>query len=576
MKEEITPEDLLKEEAKEEKIENMIEGEINWLDDSFWDSWDKIVGHMKKLWGHKEEYTGEPPKWFFLAHSNDSIRGKPLLIQNTKVRLPLVRMAIKKEKDEETKEEIEIQSFYMLGEKFDKRHDGFQRDAFALDFYKYQIETPDDKSVYVFSQEKLPTDTSLLKGMLIELDDYSEMSRTMKLPSLSRIFFVKEAEPAIKTLPKEELVEFVKSKKINETEWMNHLVSHPFGSMNNFPLESEMLHSAQMLSGKMDGWPLHIGYVGPQGTRKTMGKGETTEAKFGDDKIIIDSGNSRLKGLIASYKGTVANPGYLAKQERIGIVDEIGKMIEAESKKHDALSTNILGELNPILEHKERLSCSGNTDSSTIKPTAKFMFLTNPVSNRATIGSHVGIIDPTTMSRILWWVQDYEEQEFVLGENGILRHFPQDIDKTIEGEINPPETLTSIYNWYNVVENRKKYIVLKKSRGKYIVEYIDKDTFLTIFDSCYSFLSNLDYGMAQKLADAITNRAKEPMRGVWRPRGLHHTVLIIDGLIKHRCLFREHDPTFTAKDEDYDLAERILVRMVKSWDTDMSPKEDYS
>ncbi len=61
---------------------------------------------------------------------------------------------------------------------------------------------------------------------------------------------------------------------------------------------------------------------------------------------------------------------------------------------------------------------------------------------------------------------------------------------------------------------------------------------------------------------------------VWQPRGLRHTFLLIDGLVKERCLFKDYDVSFEPKQEDYDMAERILVRMVKGWDTDMSPKED--
>jgi len=46
-------------------------------------------------------------------------------------------------------------------------------------------------------------------------------------------------------------------------------------------------------------------------------------------------------------------------------------------------------------------------------------------------------------------------------------------------------------------------------------------------------------------------------------------------LIKHRCLFKDYDSSFTPKQEDYDLAERILIRMVKGWDTNLAPKEEF-
>jgi hypothetical protein len=96
-----------------------------------------------------------------------------------------------------------------------------------------------------------------------------------------------------------------------------------------------------------------------------------------------------------------------------------------------------------------------------------------------------------------------------------------------------------------------------------------------LFDSCYNFICDLDDAKIEGLVNETTMLAKEPMKSsVWKPRAFHHIYLLIDGLCKHRCLFKDYDPTFTPKQEDYDLAERILIRMVKSWDTDLSPKKE--
>ncbi len=56
---------------------------------------------------------------------------------------------------------------------------------------------------------------------------------------------------------------------------------------------------------------------------------------------------------------------------------------------------------------------------------SKFLFVSNPCSDKPTVHSHVGLIDATAMGRILWWVQDEAEQALVLGENGILRPSPK-------------------------------------------------------------------------------------------------------------------------------------------------------
>jgi len=62
---------------------------------------------------------------------------------------------------------------------------------------------------------------------------------------------------------------------------------------------------------------------------------------------------------------------------------------------------------------------------------------------------------------------------------------------------------------------------------------------------------------------------------MWKRRGLHHTKLVLDGVVKYRCIFKDFDNSFEAKQEDYDNTERILVGMVKNWDFDMTiEKED--
>ena len=127
--------------------------------------------------------------------------------------------------------------------------------------------------------------------------------------------------------------------------------------------------------------------------------------------------------------------------------------------------------------------------------------------------------------------------------------------------------------------NRKFKLRKIYSKGDYSKlslggDKINRNDLLTIFDSCYSFTCEIDETEVLRLSRITTQLAHEPMKSVWRPRSEHHIYLLIDGLCKHRCLFKDYDSTFTPKQEDYDMAERILVRMVKGWDTDMSPKED--
>ena len=557
---------ILKEESNIEELENYFEGEINWMDSEFFDDWKKVKGHTKKLWNNGEEYTGSPPKWFFLAHYKDIIIGRPQLIENVQKRIPLVRCTIKKDKtkkdkteDEDKDVEINIQKFYFFDEKFDKRYDGSQIEAFALDFFMYRVISEDLKEYYLMSRKELPNQVCTFNGMLVELDDFAEISRSMKLSSLSRIFFVKDYESSIKILTPKQIISYTKNREITEKDWLDFLAYHEIGTSNRFPLESEMLRSSHLLSSKVDKIPQHLGIIGPAGTRKSMGYIETIAHKFSEAPHIVEGANSRIKGLTPSFAVKPANLGYLAKCERIGFIDELGKMVEAEANKHQANTKNILGELNALLDNKVREVSSGNDNTCSVQASAKFIFVMNPINGLPSIGSHVGLVDPTTMSRIFWWVQDEDEQDFVISANGITKSPPTQVQDQSKG-------ITTLEHG----NNTKNLHTLGKGWGR-----IDnRDEFLTLFDSCNNFLCWIDDEKILELSKTITQLAREPMKSVWKPRAEHHVKLLVDGLIKHRCLFRDYDETFIATVEDYDMAERILIRMVKGWDTNLRTKSD--
>jgi len=565
--------------------EGYIPNKINWTENEELQTWEDIKKHLKHKWGDQTTYYGETPIWYFLAHSKNQIEGKPQLIENVQKKIPLITQIIKKSREKGEEERL-LKSFSFIDEKFDQRYDGSAKKSLSHNFWLYRVISQEGKEYYVFAKEKLPNTTCKFKGMAVEVDDFAEVSRSMKIKSLSRIFFLKEFIPDVKIISKEELIEYTKSNKISEEDWLDYLSCHPFETQNRFPKESELLTSAQLLSGKCDGYPLHIMRFGPPGTRKSMGYIETIANKFSDDPQIIEGANSRIKGLSPSFKEKPANIGYLARSERIGFIDELGKMVEFEINKHQSQINNVLGELNVLLDNKKRLVGSGNDNTCEIQANAKFIFVSNPISNHKTLPSHVGLIDPTTMSRILWWVQDENEQDFVLSEKGIVKIPPkhiQDLQKdNLKGESSPnTKTRLRVKENEDVGEGEvKREGSLENVLGGFkgldsYKDYINFSDFLTIFDSTNSFLSILDDKKIEELTRKITSLAKEPMKGVWKTRGKHHVTLIIDGLCKHRCLFKDYSSDFVANEEDYTLAEGILMRMLLAWDTDLSVKQQY-
>ena len=94
--------------------------------------------------------------------------------------------------------------------------------------------------------------------------------------------------------------------------------------------------------------------------------------------------------------------------------------------------------------------------------------------------------------------------------------------------------------------------------------------YVTIYDSCQHFLTKSDEGRLQNIFRSSVALAKNEMKTVWKRRGNHHIKLILDGIVKYRCIYKDFDDSFEAIDEDYDSLERIVFGMIKNWDFDMT------
>jgi hypothetical protein len=353
-------------------------------------------------------------------------------------------------------------------------------------------------------------------------------------------------------ISKTELIEFTKYLKekygIDQQEFINLTFLHPDGKVYLHSQAYNLIRVAQLLSGKWEGYPLHLMNMGPLAKGKTK-ELEALDFKFNEDRGICEAGNSTPKVLVPSFKEKPATPGYILDCNRVALIDELMKMINNANSgsRTEDIARAALGQLNMLLEHKKRTIGSGNDNSLVTKATAKCIFATNPFPGRVMLKDHLNIIDDTTLSRMLCFVQDKEEQEFVQSNvpfncGYTLQHIY--IDRQENGEV-----------------------------GMDIYRGVPTKIYSTIYDNCQNFVSALDLERVRKIFLTLSDFSQEPMKSVWKGRGLHHTILLLDGLVKFRCLFKDFDDTFTAKDEDYELLEALLVRIINSWNTDLSPKQ---
>jgi len=525
---------------------------VNWVDDLYCSTWKKTKRkNYSQLKGSDH--------LFFLAHNNDEIEGKPQLVNDVKMRMPLITKTEKKVKDDL------IVGYKFIDDKYDKRTDGYEVDVLDSSFWVYRTICNGEEYI-LFSKEDLGIEYSKFTGMEVKINNLSEMSKNLKMRGISKIFFVKEVKPSIIIYDQEQLIEFTKkvTEKIglDKEKFLDFIFAHEDGRIYRHSEIYELVRVAQLLSGKYEGYPLNILNMGPPGKGKTC-ELEALDLKFKESAGILEAGNSTTKALIPSFKEKPANPGYILRCRRVALIDELMKMVHKimEYGRSDQRTQNHLQELNPLLEHKVRGMGSGNDNFFITNPTAKVIFATNPLPGKRNIYQHVGVIDESMLSRIIILIQDDDEKNFV--DKNIPRKY------NLKGE-NTKNTLKITGNTqqhtYIYYINHILYQVCVPSELIPLIEPFEENIFMTIYDSCQNFVCNLDEKRINEISNKYVKEMKEPLKTIFQKRMMHHSFLILDGLVKFRCLFEDFDDKFVVKEEDYALLERILLKIVRSWD----------
>ena len=445
----------------------------------------------------------------FISHKEDEIVGKPERMFDVKKNYILITKAQKKDSGGEIKTK-----YLFLDDPYNRRDDGYEQEVLGLHFWTYRV-VENAIEYIVLSEKELDPQQHRLRGMRIDLKDSSEFTKTLRIGTISNLFLAVENEPSIKPMPKEELIDFVQNLGLTKEEFIEYLYTHPrdkkvYGHSENYS-KIRVIHE---LSGKYEGYPLHLFIWGAVGRGKTM-ELECINGKFDESRGIWEAGSGTLKGIIPSYSEKPANMGHIIKCHRRALIDEVSKMFERTQNYE--MVTDYLGQLNFILEHKDREVGSGNSNNVRTQATAKITFATNPFGRRRFLYDHIDLIDSTTLSRILHLCVDKEEYEFI--------------------KANKP----------------------KKAGHSKINNY----QFLSIYDSCQDFLVEYDDERVRDIFKQSVERAKN-FREIWEARGLHHSILLLDGIVKSRCLF-DGDKSFKAQECDYLELEKTLAYLERSW-----------
>lgn len=541
----------LEEERKKYKAEIVFEEKKNeeekdgiiWSDNI--DTWE-----LAKKKSYIESKASDKLK--FYAHKNDKIKGKPQILDNNKkTNLTLLQ----KMQYINPKTEEETITLKFIGDPY-KKGDGVAIESFNKYFWVYMV-IDNDIEYMVLTNEKLSSsEVHLFEGMKIISSNSKELSTELKLKGISEVFLVNSLRPAVKIIPKEEIIPFTEST-MEEMGYDNEefrdfffdlLFTHEDGYIYRQPKDYMLMRHAQLLSGKVNGYPLSTLSLGVAGCSKTM-EVECIDQVFSEG--VLEAGNSTPKALVPSFKEKPASSGFILSRNRVALVDELMKMVDNQIMTNGSIGEvrNQLSQLNYLLEHKKRSVGSGNNNAFTGQTTAKVIMVGNPAGKMNYLADHLKVLDESTLSRFFIWIKGFEHKRFVQSNK----------------PVKSPDTLNQ-----NVNTNTNKKLYREdafedlsfsfKVSGDFIYYY-----YLTIYDSCQAFTCEVDYNEMERIFQEVLSLVPLELKNVWAARGRHHTELIIDGITKWNRIFVQQRSDFKASKEDYEQSEKILIKMAQSW-----------
>lgn len=208
--------------------------------------------------------------------------------------------------------------------------------------------------------------------------------------------------------------------------------------------------------------------------------------------------------------------GYLLSCNRVAIVDEFLRIIY---KVRTEDRNEILGELNTMLEHDEKLYSSAHANI-TAHMRSKMLAVSNAIRNSGDINGLLDQGDHAAFSRFFVWYQEENHIQLIQKEEGVQ---PTTVDMPI-GE------------WLGVYD----YLVANEAE-------IDKTSLRKVFDAYRVFVP-------------------PAARDIYNARYYHHLQCMLDGLAKTRFVLGETE-VLKVEQVDLDYAKLMWRILLKYWDT---------
>lgn len=409
---------------------------------------------------------------------------------------------------------------HFFGEKVDTRA-YTSRGRYQSPFYMYRFMSENNEPYIVLSREELDLAHITIKGMVSEMRDNEKIGEIARIFTNIPVMFVHSAIPIIQKRTEKEILEITQN-------WTHDgIAMNVFGGYRH-PKNFEKLIFAWIFGGKVSGFPLHLAIVSQAGTGKSMML-DSLSTQF--QQKVFEGGT--MRGLVPSFGGRIPEEGYLARSQRISLIDEFFGVLRKSGKSGGLENVdNGTDMMNSLLEHKSRSPMSGRGDLAqiTTKPQMKVLFTSNTkayhkLENMVEIAAN---LNNAFLSRFLWLVQ---------GENHI-----------------------------QYVDAHKSDIQIEEAKRKGNLYPEHNPKFIEVFDYLYSITLPIPKGVVDRIFNNYLNLIPEECAEIYRSRAKHHISCLIDGVAKYNSIV-ERRGEFKVEGNDVTDAEKLFAMCVLSWNT---------
>lgn len=389
-------------------------------------------------------------------------------------------------------------------------------------FYRYTFREGDAKYI-LLSERELELGEAIIRGMIVELSDQQKWGDGLgKVDAVMQLLFAFDYKP--KTVRIRNHEELFKIINFTKREYLDNLFSFiDEGGVKKYYAQPDFVSDLilyWMHSGKIK-YPLHLNIIGPRHSGKSEILARVGEL-FGENKA--DCGGSTIKFLIPNFSSKVPGSGFLLQSHRVCLIDEMLGLLSRTGRNLDE-SVDEFSTVNNILEHKKNMVYGSGKGEIKMRMRAKVLAANNPFRAK-------NIKDTL----------DFLPQPFL--DRFLLIKFTK--------------------NYHDYVNSNKYVFDFEERRN------INRNIFMSVFDYLQSFLSEFNRELVKDIIDKYAVQAPEELKFGDRT-GSHHLPLIMDGIIKTRCLFSK-DVNFKAIPQDYIVFEGFMRDYIRWWWDDNPPK----